>query len=280
MLFNHDTHAVCLCTAVGERAESSTCYNDEGFRDPYWLSVSPSTRPGPTSMRLWARGWSTWLRTSSRCMWRVWGCSSFRRTSDPSARPCVALCCGAWLRPWPSQTPLAAAGPSSALPRRRSSPSCPTKSRCSVTADCYHWHVEAFSLIHGSVPGFTLVDHDILWCSHPPRDTNRSINPFYSKQEAVTDAAVGVQSFSHRSLAGNELFSSPQQLQPIVSSAVRTPRLAGTKHSIIITTVTTVTVTVTGHFTTSKGALAPPCLYLTYLFHVFSNLQWSSELLY
>lgn len=38
MLFNHDTHPVCLCTAVGERAESSiTCYNDEGFRDPYCL---------------------------------------------------------------------------------------------------------------------------------------------------------------------------------------------------------------------------------------------------
>lgn len=185
MLFNHDTDPVCLCTAVGERAESSiTCYNDEGFRDPYWLSVSPSTRPGPTSMRLWAPGWSTWLRTSSRSMWRVWGCSSFRRTSDPSGRPCAALCCGAWLRPWPSQTPLAAAGPSSALPRRRSSPSCPTESRCSLTADSYHWHVEAVSLALSLVLRLGIMTSSD--CPHPHRDTNSSMNLFYSKQEAVT----------------------------------------------------------------------------------------------
>ena len=82
------------------------------------------------------------LRTSSRSMWRVWVCSSSKRTFVPSVCLCAAPYFGASIRPWPSQTPPTIAGPSSAPPPRKSLPSCPITSRYRAERTSMFMHSE------------------------------------------------------------------------------------------------------------------------------------------
>lgn len=113
----------------------------DAFMITYIQYFSSSMRPVPTCSRTWAYGWNMLLKTNSRSIWRVWACSSSRRTSDPNVCPCAAPCCRASLRPWLCQTPLTTAGPSSAPPQKKSSTSCPIKSRYKICVFTFRSHL-------------------------------------------------------------------------------------------------------------------------------------------
>lgn len=119
-------HVSCIDTALGE---------------VFFLHfpLSFSTRLEHTCTRPWVCGWGMLLRTSFSSTWRVWACSSFRKNFDPSACPCAVLCYRASFRPWPFPTPPTTAGPFSAQPQRRSSPSFQTKARFKLLS---HVHIQ------------------------------------------------------------------------------------------------------------------------------------------